>query len=339
MINTSIGMLGVAMQDGKTHATKPKIKHGLTGGGLVKPERGIEQKPVACGMRANAANGAYVSEVNMGIDFNTLAYADSLPLYAAAAMGNIVSTPDTETSGEGYHKHVITLGSALPLLTFWGQIGDTSQQTVHKVDGCKVDVLSLSFEGNAPVEIGVTAAGIDATLFQTWGEVVQPSCFDGYFIPTGGEVTIDTATNVPTEAIVTKGNFELSNAIEPKRGAGQVVPKLLAEGKLTTKLAVTVVPEDFALMRKALTGSDSGTKVSSKIVRGSTKWKFTHTDDPKCSLEVEFKNVPWNFSMPEVNPEGGSAEVEFSADDIGIASSDGTPVTITVINKVERYNA
>lgn len=43
--------------------------------------------------------------------------------------------------------------------------------------------------------------------------------------------------------------------------------------------------------------------------------------------------------MPEVNPEGGSAEVEFSADDIGIASSDGTPVTITVINKVERYNA
>ena len=338
MINTSIGMLGVAMQDGDTPATKPKIKHGLTGGGLVNPERSIEQKAVACGLRANASNGAYVSEVNMGVDFNTLAYADSLPLYAAAAMGNIVSNPDS-TAGEGYHKHVITLGSVLPLLTFWGQVGDTAQQTVHKVDGCKVDAFGMTFEGNAPVDVAITAAGIDATLFQTWGDVVQPSCFDGYFVPTDGTFTIDTASNTPVEAIITKGGFEMSNSLQPKRGAGQVVPKLLAEGKLTTSVNVTVVPEDFAFMRKALTGTDSGTKVASKIVRGSAKWTFTHTDDPKCSLEVEFKNVPWNFTMPEVNPEGGSAEVEFSADDIGIAAADGTPVTITIVNKVESYTA
>lgn len=338
MINTSIGMLGVAMQNGEAPAANPKIKHGLTGGGIVKPERSIDQKPVACGMRANAANGAYVSEVNMGIDFNTLAYADSFPLYAAAAMGNILSTPET-TAGEGYHKHVITLGSALPLLTFWGQVGDTEQQTVHKVEGCKVDNFGVTFEGNAPIDVAITAAGIDATLFQTWGDVVQPSCFDGYFVPTGGTFTIDTASNTPVDAIITKGGFEMSNSLQAKRGAGQVVPKLLAEGKLTTSVKATVVPEDFTLMRKALTGTDSGTKVSSKIVRGSAKWTFTHTDDPKCSLEVEFKNVPWNFSMPEVNPEGGSAEVEFSADDIGIASADGTPVTITVVNKVASYTA
>ncbi len=336
MINTSIGMLGVALQDGETPASSPKIKHGLTGGGLVNPERSIDQKAVACGLRANAANGAYVSEVNMGVDFNTLAYADSLPIYAAAAMGNIVSAPASDV-GEGYHKHVITLGSSLPLLTFWGQVGDTAQQTVHKVDGCKVDALGMTFEGNAPVDVAITAAGVDATLFQSWGDVVQPSCFDGYFVPTGGEFTIDTASNAPVDAIVTKGGFEMSNSLSATRGAGEVVPKLLSEGKLTTKVNVTVVPEDFALMRKSLTGTDNGTKVSSKIVRGSTKWKFTHTDDPKCSLEVEFKNVPWNFTMPEVNPEGGSAEVEFSADDIGIDSADGTPATITIVNKVDKY--
>lgn len=93
MINVSIGMLGVALQDGDTPATQPTIKHGLTGGGLVNPERTIEQKAVACGLRANAANGAYVSEVNMGVDFETLAYADSLALYCLAAMGTSSPRP------------------------------------------------------------------------------------------------------------------------------------------------------------------------------------------------------------------------------------------------------
>ena len=43
--------------------------------------------------------------------------------------------------------------------------------------------------------------------------------------------------------------------------------------------------------------------------------------------------------MPEVDPEGNAAEIEFGADDIGIASADGTPITITVVNKVESYIA
>ena len=47
--------------------------------------------------------------------------------------------------------------------------------------------------------------------------------------------------------------------------------------------------------------------------------------------------MPWNFEMPEVDPEGNAAEVEFSADDIGIDSADGTPVTVTIVNKTESY--
>lgn len=336
MINVSIGMLGVALQDGDTPATEPSFKHGLTGGALVSPERTIEQKAVACGLRANASNGNYVSEVNIACDFETLGYADVLALYAYAAMGNIVSSPVEGKSG--YYKHVITLGSVLPILTFWGQIGDTSQQTVHKVDGAKMDTLSLSFEGNAPLDIGVTAAGVDATLFQSWTDEAEPSCFDGYFIPTGGSFLMDTASQTPAECgTVTQGSFELSNSLEAKRGAGQVVASQLAEGKLTTTVSQTVTVDDFALIRKMLTGSTTGTKVSSKIVYGSAKWHFTHSADEDMTLDVEFANVPWNCEMPEVDPEGNSADVEFSADDVGIASADGTPVTITIVNKVQSY--
>lgn len=335
MINVSIGMVGVALQDGDTPASQPQFKHGLTGGGLVSPERTVEQKSVACGLRANASNGAYVSEVNMAVDFETLGYMDVLPLYFLAAMGDITSSPVEEKSG--YYKHVIKLGSVLPLLTFWGQLGDTSQATVHEVDGSKIDTLSLSFEGNAPLDIGITAAGIDAKLFQSWSGVTSPSCFDGYFVPTGGTFKIDTASQTPQDVTVTQGNFELSNNLEPKRGAGQVIASLLAEGKLNTSVAMTVVPDDFELMRKNLTGSASGTTVSSKIVYGSAAWHFTHSEDAECYLDVAFSNVPWNFEMPEVDPEGNAAEVEFSCDDIGIASADGSPVTVTIVNKTESY--
>lgn len=336
MINVSIAMLGVALQDGETPAETPTFKHGLTGGALVSPERSIEQKAVACGLRANASNGNYVSEVNMACDFETLAYADALALYAYAAMGKIVSTP--ADSLEGYYKHVITLGSVLPMLTFWGQLGDTAESTVHKVDGAKMDTLSLSFEGNAPLDIGVTAAGTDATLFQAWDDAAEPSCFEGYFIPTDGTFLMDTSSQTPVDCgTVTQGSFELSNSLTAYRGAGQVVASTLAEGKLTTNVSQTVVVDDFTLLRKMLTGSSTGTKVSSGIVYGSAKWHFTHSADQNMTMDVEFSNVPWNCEMPEVDPEGNAAEVEFSADDVGIASADGTPVTITIVNKVQSY--
>lgn len=337
MINTSIGLLGVARQaDKATAATEPTIKHGLTGGGLVKPERTVEQKSVACGLRANASNGAYVSEVNMAVDFETLAYADALALYAFAAMGNVVTAAAEKT---GYYKHVITLGSALPFLTFWGQVGNTEDSTVHKVVGCKIDTLSLDFENNAPLDIGVTAAGVDATLFGAWDGEAEPSCFDGYFIPTNGTFMISPNDQTPVEAIVTKGGFELSNNLTSYRSAGKVIASEVSEGKLTTTVNMTVMPDDYAPIRKVLTGSETGTTVTAKVVYGSASWSFTHSQDENCTMDVVFNNVPWNCETPEIDPDGAAAEVEFSADNVGIASKTGTPVTITIVNKVSSYAA
>ena len=337
MINTSIGLLGVAKQTDKgAAATEPTFKHGLTGGGLIKPERTVEQKNVACGLRANTTNGAYVSEVNMAVDFETLAYADALGLYLLAAMGNVVTTAADK---EGYYKHVVTLGSELAWLTFWGQIGNTEDTTVHKAVGCKIDTLSLDFEGNAPLDIGVTAAGIDASLFGSWAGEAEPSCFDGYFVPTLGSFKFSANDQKPVDAFVTKGGFELSNSLTSYRAAGQVVAAEVSESKLSTSVNQTIVPEDWAAIRKVLTGSETGTKVTSKVVYGSASWLFNHSDDENCTMLVEFGNVPWNCETPEVDPEGSAAEVEFSADDIGVASKDGTPVKITLVNKVQSYTA
>ncbi|MDY4522508.1 MAG: hypothetical protein SPD80_02800 [Atopobium sp.] len=336
MINTSIGLLGVAKQTNKsTAASEPTFCHGLTGGSLIKPERSVEQKGIACGLRANTSNSSYVKEVNVAIDCETMAYADALGLYAAATLGNCVSTSATES---GYYKHVITLGSTIPYLTFWGQIGDTSQQTVQKAVGCKMDTLNLEFDGNDPLKVGLTAAGIDADLFGQWSGSTEPSCFDGYFIPTDGTFKFSPDSQLPTaDVTITKGNFELSNSLTSYRGAGKVSPSEIAESKLQTNVKVTTIPDDFSIIRKVLTGSESGTKLAGKIVYGSAAWSFKHSQDDKCTLEVEFLNVPWTCETPQVSPDGNAAEVEFSADNIGVASKTGSPIKITLVNKVASY--
>jgi len=338
MINTSIGMLGVAKQTDKaTAASTPSFKHGLTGGGLVKPERSIDQKDVACGVRASISDGAFVDEVNIGVDFETLAYDDVLALYLYSACGAVTSAPVTGSTG--YYKHTISLGSALPWLTFWGQIGNTADATVQKATGCKIDALALEFEGNKPLNIGITAAGIAAVLFGSWSDQLTPSCFEGYFVPTNGTFKIDTASSTPSVATVTKGSLELSNTLKPYRSAGTVIPSELAEGKLSAGLAMTVIPDDWALIRKLITGSSAGTSVSSGIVYGSMEWNFTHTKDSTRTLKIVAQNVPWNCEMPEVDPEGNAAEIEFKADNIGVASSAGSPISIELVNKTASYTS
>lgn len=336
MINTAIGLLGVGLQESRSSAaTKPLFKHGLTGGGLVKPERSVGQKDVACGLRANTMNGAYVESVDMAVDFETLAYADVLGLYLMAAMGNCVST--AVPGKDGYYQHVITLGSEIPWLTFWGQIGASTVPSVQKAIGCKLDTLSIDFDGTAPLDVGITAAGIDAELFGEWTGETEPSCFDGYFVPVNGVLKFSANEQTPADCIVTKGNFELSNSLQSYRGANSVVAAEISESKLTSAVKMTTIPEDWTDIRKLLTGTSTGTEVTSKIVRGSALWQFTHTEDPDMSLEIEFQNVPWNCEMPEIDPEGNAAEIEFSADNIGVASKDGSPVKITLVNKTENY--
>ena len=337
MINTSIGLVGVAKQaDKSTAATTPTFKHGLTGGGLIKPERSVEQKNIACGLRANTANGAYVSEVNIAVDYETVAYADVLGLYLYAALGAVATTAAGKS---GYYTHTIKLGNSIPYLTFWGQVGDTAQSTVFKATGCKMDTLSFSFEGNAPLDIGVTAAGVDADLFGAWSDSAEPSCFDGYFIPTGGKFLMATGSQTPAACSVSKGSLDLSNNLSTHFSAGSVTPDELCEGKLTTSGSVTVMPDDWALIRTLLTGSAMGTEVTSQIVYGSLEWTFTHSQDENCQLVLAVKNIPFTCDTPEVDPEGNYAEIDFSFDNVGIASKTDSPVVATLTNKVTSYAA
>ena len=335
MINTSIGLIGVAKQTNKaTAATQPSFVHGLTGGQVFNLDRTVENDDVSCGVRAGT--DSHVESVVPGADFDTYGYADALALYYYAAMGAIASTACSGTGMNGYYEHVITLGDILPYLTVWGRIGGE----YSKVAGCKVDQVEMEFEGNSPLEFGVTMLGIAATLgLAGFPGSVDPSCFDGYFVPTGGTFKLDTASDTPTTAPVLGGNLSLANSCTADPLAGSVTPGDVEEGKLTSSGSVTVKPDDLALYRAMVTGSSGGTTPTGAMVYGSFEWNFTHSKDGKCSLKVEADNVPFTADFPEVDPAGGAAEIEFSFDDIGLAEATGSPVTITIVNKVASYSS
>lgn len=330
MINTSIGLVGVAKQaDKSTAAASPTFVHGLTGGKVYNPDRTMANADVACGVRAGT--DSYVESVIPGADFETYGYADALALYYYAAMGNVASTAAEDA---GYYQHTITLGDLLPYLTVWGRTG--SEYTC--VQGCKVDEIEMDFEGNQPLEFGVTLLGMDDQLqLQSFPGNADPSCFDGYFVPTGGTFKIDTAGESPATAPVLSGNLDLKNSCTAEPLAGMVKPGDVEEGKLTTSGNVTVKPEDMTEFYKMLTGSAAGTTSTGLMVYGSFEWTFTHSKDQKCTMKVEATNVPFTAEWPDVDPQGGAAEVEFSFDDIGVAERAGSPVTITIVNKVASY--
>lgn len=329
-VNTAIGLVAVAAQDDKdTPATAPAFSHGLTGGQVFKLDRSVESTSVSCGVRAGT--DSYVAGIATGADYDTLGYSDVLPLYLWAAMGNIASSA-AETSG--LFKHVITLGDVLPYLTVWGRIGNEYTRT----DGCKLDQLEIEFEGNKPLQFGVTLIGLGAELgLDSIPGTGDPSCFDGYFVCTGGSFKLETLGDTPVAAPITKGSLTIANSCETSQFAGQITPGAVDEGKVKTSGAVTVKPDDLGLYKKMVTGSASGTTPTGVIVYGSFEYEFKHSQLPGHLLRIKSARVPFTCDFPEVKPDGGAAELEFKFDDIGIAERNGSPVEFTVTNATQQY--
>lgn len=331
-INPSIGLIGVAKQSAKgTAASTPTFVHGLTGGQTFKLDRSVAEDAVACGVRTGI--DSHVESVVPGVDFDSYAYSDVFALYMLAALGNITTVANSGT-GASSHKHTITMGNALPWLTFFGNIGGQ----VTEVSDSKVDQLELSFEGNKPLELGITAVGM-AALFglSAIPGSVTPSCFDGYFTCTGGTFKIETLGDSPAVVSITKGSLSINNNCNTDPLIGMVTPGDIAEGQCVVSGSVTTKPDDIALYRKMVTGSASGTTPTGLMVYGSFELNFTHTKETSHKLKITATHVPFTADFPSVDPNGTAAEIDFGFDAIGVTSASGSPITVVVENDTSSY--
>ena len=333
-VNPSIAFAAVALQtDRDTAAETPKYLHGLTGGTPYAVSKSTASRAVSCGNRA--ASNARVESIEANPTVNTLCYPDVFPLYLYAALGAIKSEPDTVGSGEGYHKHTITMGADLPYLTVWGQL----DKGIGVTSGCRVGNLQITASGNDYLDASISLMGIDSKfgLSQIPGSL-NASCYGGQFITTDCEFKLDTASADPKVALVSEASFTIENNAAAQSSLGRAMPRDIGIGQLAAGVSVTTIPDDFKQFQKMLTGSDSTTDVSSKVVFGSVYAKFVLDSDANQYIEIKYDHVPFSAEFPEADPEGNEATIQFTCDSAIVRDAKSSPVTITVVNKVDKYD-
>lgn len=336
-LNPSIGLAAIAIQaDRDTPATQPTYMHGLTGGSPFGATRSIANTDVACGTRA--PSDARVDSVEITPSIEALCYPDAFGMYLLAALGNVKSSPVTPAKGDaptGYYKHVFTMGSVLDYFTLWSQIGANG---FTRADGCKCDELQVSATGNEHLAMTASFSGLDGKVgLASIPGNVQASCFGGKYTTTDCDFKIDTSGSVPAEALVSEASFTIKNNVSALTSIGRVTPREIAEGSLQFGVSVTTIPDDLKTYQKLLTGSDTSTDITGKVVFGSVYAKFFHTDDPNITFEVEANHLPFTADFPEVDPSGNEASIQFSTDAAIVTAADESPVTITLVNKVASY--
>lgn len=333
-LNPSIGLVGIAVQKSRdVAATAPTYLHGLTGGTPFGASRSIANTAVACGTRA--PSDARVDSIEISPSVQSLCYPDVFGLYLYAALGNVVSTAVADN--DGYYQHVFTMGQEIPYCTIWSQIGTNN---FTRSDGCKLGTLTINATGNEHLSMQADFQGIDAEVgIASIPGSLAASCFGGKYTTTDCEFKLDASGNTPAEALVSEASFTFENNVSSLTSLGRVTPRDIAEGNLSAGCSVTTIPDDITEYKKLMTGSASATKLTGKVVLGSVYAKFFHTDDPNMTLEFQVNHCPFTAEFPEVDPEGNEATIQFSTDAAIIAAAGESPVTITLVNKVNSYTA
>lgn len=333
-LNPSIGLVGIAVQKSRdVAATAPTYLHGLTGGTPFGASRSIANTAVACGTRA--PSDARVDSIEISPSVQSLCYPDVFGLYLYAALGNVESTAVADN--DGYYQHVFTMGQEIPYCTIWSQIGTNN---FTRSDGCKLGTLTINATGNEHLSMQADFQGIDAEVgIASIPGFLAASCFGGKYTTTDCEFKLDASGNTPAEALVSEASFTFENNVSSLTSLGRVTPRDIAEGNLSAGCSVTTIPDDITEYKKLMTGSASATKLTGKVVLGSVYAKFFHTDDPNMTLEFQVNHCPFTAEFPEVDPEGNEATIQFSTDAAIIAAAGESPVTITLVNKVNSYTA
>ena len=335
-LNPSIGLAAIAKQkDRDTPATAPTFMHGLTGGSPFGVSRSIAAIDVTCGSRA--PSDARVDSINVTPKIESLCYPDVLGMYLLAACGNVKTTSvgGKGDAASGYYTHVFTMGSVLDYFTIWSQIG---MDGFTRADGCKCDELTFTATGNEHLAMSASWQGIDGKVgLASIPGNVQASCFGGKYTTTDCDFKIDASGSIPAAALVSEAMFTIKNNVSGLRSLGRATSREIAEGKCQFGVNVTTIPNDLKEYQKLITGSETSTDISGKVVLGSVYAKFFHTDDPKQTLEFSANHLPFTADFPELDPSGNEASIQFSTDNAIVSGADESPMTITLTNKVASY--
>jgi hypothetical protein len=319
-IQSAIALVGIAKQTAKgSAAAQPTYAHGITDGAVSKLDISQDREERTSGTRfAPAVNR---TEAQPAADYTCRAHPRTLPLYLYAALGSIATT------GAGPYTHVITTGADLPYLSLFGKIG----AEILRVPDAKLDELKLSWSGNEPLEVAVTAIGCEVDPQATWTPTTDDSQA-AYWTPVGGTFQLDIDGTTLAAAPVTGGDVTISNSAAPIFVSGVITPNDIAVGVQTVDVTLEMTPADLADWRTIVTGTPAGTNVQGVPVYGSFSIQFANGAD---TLTIACTRVAFLMDFPDADAGGGAVTVTASGQVVLPAA--GSPLTATVVNTITSY--
>lgn len=329
-MNKNYGLFGLGLQTAQgTAATAPDVSFHASGDSNgLSAERSTESISLTKGNPV--AVGTYISELSPTFEATTLGFPDMLIYLAYAALGKI------ETTGSAApYTHTITPGESLPYLTVYEQKGSSSAAVARMIDA-KVDTLSMTAEGVAPISFDMTINGCKMEWpsgMTTWpGEAFDLGV--GWYVLADAEVlfslTSGTPVAVPVGVNLSSLNFEISNSVASQAILGSPVPGDQVEGGAVITATLEGTTDSTEMYREVMTGSKTGTELASTVVTGSLQMTFKHSTNSNYSLVVKIPAIPWNCEAMAVSTEGGPFDLSLSTDGALDPGNDNDTIQIII---------
>jgi hypothetical protein len=307
-LQTLTAQIGVAKQASRgTLAANPTYAHGLSSGAPIQVEPTQSMLEVTTGKRAASTIIREVVKNSAGGSFP--AYVRTLGLYLLGALGTC-----TTTGASAPYSHAFTTGD-LPYLSFFAKgIG----ADIEAVRDCKIDELTLKWDGAKPLELSVKAMGTVFSFPATFSATTDDTGSDSFLVPVGGTFEVDVIGSTLASARVIGGELTIKNTIETVDASAAIESADVIEGLQEHTLKLTIVPDDLSTFRKTVTGSANGSGVSSSVPVGSVNLVFKENNGTEAS------------------PKGETTKLELAGTAV-LPSAGTTPLTYTLVNGVATY--
>lgn len=318
-VQSALAQVGVAKQTAKASvAANPTFAHGVTGGTVLSVD--ISQD---ADERTSGSLG--FSDVNRtsaipGAAFTSRVHAKTAGLYLFGALGG------KSVTGAGPYTHVFTPADTLPYLTLFGKY-DGNITTVRDY---KVDNLGFSFSENEPLEMSVDGMGT-VLSFGTFTAGTDDTA-STYFRASSGTFKLDTDSGTAVTARISAGEVSIANALSMVMLSGSITADDVMNAQREVTCSFDIIPDDLTDWRTVVTGTSTGSSISSTPLYGSFEIAFTEGTN---SLTLAATRVAFLCDYPDADPAGGPVTLTLAG--TVLKPSGGNQITATLINSQASY--
>lgn len=326
-MNKALSAIGIAEQkDAATGIAQPTYYVGVLGGKLVNFPISGSVDDITSGL--DGESEYYRESVAVAFDASTRAYPKLLGLLLKLVFGGI-----TTTGASAPYSHAFSAAGTIGWATVFGKFDNE----LRKAIGCRVDQIEFKWEGNKPLEVSVTLAGMtpgypaSITVPNTAEMTGSP-----YFTPVGGTFKIAASGASPAAAKLLSGRTALKRGVEADYISGTITPGDINHGILVVETQFDVRVADLLWERVILTGAENGSAATGVPVYGSFDHKFVI---PQAATATELQFVGTRVPF-ETDPEeaGKAGPMTLSLKGNSLIPSGGTsPIAVTLKNDVAAY--